>query len=554
MKKTLLNVIEDNIKKIIKNNFSLKIDKVVVDKTKDINMGDLYTNAAMKLGSFVKKPVNDIAKTLIDELFKLNIFENIIFKNGFINMFLSNKTRFLILKNAIKFKKDYGQFNQKKISYNIEFVSANPTGFLHIGHARNAALGMTLSNVWKKFGITVDNEYYVNDAGSQIDKLGMSVFTRYLQKNKIKVKMNKDWYQGEEPKIIAKEINDIYKKKFIKYRCENEKINNKKVFDFFKDYSKNAMLSYIKSDLSKFKIKFKKYFFESTIYQKDLINKTLKKLKNYTYLNDGATWLKTANFYDVKDRVIIKSNKSPTYFMPDIAYHDIKLSRGYNKIFNIFGADHGTYVSSIKSAIKCLGHNSEKLDVIIMQMVKLSKNGEEFKMSKRSGNSLTLRDLIKAIGVDAARWSLVTQAADTHLEIDVEKFSSENQESDIYYIFYAFARINKLINKHKKYNLFVDNVNLLNLDIEKELINAIFYYPQTIANVAKYYEIQKIPTFILSFASLINKYYSQVRIVLEENKELSTQRIFLLNACKQVLISGLDLMDIKPKNKLYVKK
>lgn len=550
LKNTFLNKIENEIKKIIKEKYNIKLTKIVVDKTKNINNGDFYTNAAMITAGMLKKPINEIAEYLVKKMEKNKYFEKVVVINGFINIFINDLAKYEILKYASNEQENYGQFAPKNIWYNIEYVSANPTGSLHIGHARNAALGMTLNNVWNKCGIKVDTEYYINDAGSQINKLGLSVFVRYLQELGIKAKMEDDWYQGEEPKIVAKEIVSKYKDKYKNISYDAEKINDKKVFDFFKTYSKLALMDYIKKDLKDFRTKFKRYYPESKIYEMNIVSSTIKKLGKNVFEKDGATWLRTSKYGDDKDRVIVKTNKDLTYFMPDIAYHNIKLSRGYTKIFNIFGADHNTYVTSMKAAIGCLGHNPNKLHVLIMQMVKLTKDGQEFKMSKRTGQSLTLRDLISTMGVDGARWSLVSQASDTHLEIDVSKFTEQTQDNHLFYVLYTYARISKILSKAKKMKIsFAKNINKLNSELERELINGIYYFPHTIQNVSQFYEVQKIPTFLYNFATLFNSYYSETKILDGDNENIS-QRLLLLSAVKAVISSGLGLLNIKPKTKI----
>lgn len=552
IKKTIIQKIEQIIKKTVLNKYKINPKKIMVDKTKNIVNGDFFTNAALLVSGMVKKPLEEVAQTLIKDLKKNELFKEIKLTNGFINFFLSDKEKFNILNYASKNQNEYGQFAPKKLWYNIEYVSANPTGSLHIGHARNAALGMTLNNVWQKYGIKVDTEYYINDAGSQINKLGLSVFVRYLQELGVSnAKMGDDWYQGDEPKQVAKqlvsEIGDKYKN--VEYTLEEIKDN--KVYEFFKNYSKKALLNLIKKDLKAFRTKFKRYYPESKIYELNIVPSTIKKLGKNVFEKDGATWLRTSDYGDDKDRVIVKSNKELTYFMPDIAYHNIKLSRGYDMIFNIFGADHTTYVTSMKAAVGCLGHNPNKLHVVIMQMVKLTKDGQEFKMSKRTGQSVTLRDLINTMGVESARWSLISQASDTHLEIDVNQFKDNSQDNHLFYVLYAYARISKILQKAKKEKInFSKSANKLNLDSERELINMVHYYPHTIENISKHYDTHKIPAFLYSLASSLNSYYNEVKILDLSNKELTSQRLLLIDAVRAVLGSGLKLMDIKPKNKL----
>ncbi|RXY96942.1 arginine--tRNA ligase [Malacoplasma penetrans] len=559
IKTTIIASIKDLIKDAVKDKFKITIDlnDFVVDKAKSIEFGDFYSNVAMILASKLKKNPILIAEEICQYLknHKTNLFESTeAVKPGYINVFLSNSVKSDLFKQINKDKDTYGIFEPKKVAYNIEFVSANPTGSLHIGHARNAALGQTLGNVWKAYGYTIEQEYYINDGGNQINNLGMSVFYRYLQKCGKDVQMEEDFYQGSEPIAVAELIYKEHKDKFVNVKYSATKIEDEKVFDFFRDFSKTELMNIIKKDLKDFSVHFDRYFPESKIYEMKLVDPTIKKLGKYVYEKDGALWLKTTEFGDDKDRVIVKSDKSFTYFMPDIAYHDIKATRTINglktdKIFNIWGADHASYVDRMTVALQCLGFKKDIMHVIVMQMVKLTKNGKEFKMSKRSGNSLTLRDLINAIGVDNSRWELISQAAESHIEIDVEKFTSADSTSNLSYVLYAYSRIQKILEKNE--SLLKEsksyNTDLLTNLKEKDMIAMLFYYPQTIANIAKSYEVHKIPIFLYTLANLLHSYYSEVKIIDESNKELLIQRLHLLQCVNQVIKNGLKLLDIEAK-------
>ncbi|MEG0991647.1 MAG: arginine--tRNA ligase [Malacoplasma sp.] len=554
---TFINLLEKKIVVAIKETFNIKFDKFVVDKTKNIKFGDFFSNVGIILSKKLSKNISQVNEALKKFLISNNpdIFLNIeIEQNGFINFFISYEyiNKYILFVN--KEKEQYGQFKPKNLFYNIEFVSANPTGSLHIGHARNAALGQTLANIFEKYGIKVDREYYINDAGAQIDKFAMSVFFRYLQLNKIKVVMPADFYNGDEPKEIATIILNTHKNKFLKSKYDETKIYDEKTFDFFKKFSKDQMLTMIKKDLLDFGVKFKRYYSESSIYEKNLIPKTLKKISKFTYEKDGALWLNTTKDGDDKDRVLIKNDKKMTYFTPDICYHHIKISRNYNKIFDIFGADHSSYVNRVRSSLISLGYSGNSLVAIIMQMVKLTKDGEEFKMSKRSGNSLTLRDLIKAIGVDSARWVLISQGSNTHIDIDVDQFTNKSFDNHLFYVYYAYARMLKIIKKfdseNKKDKSIRIDSSLLILPIEKELINMIFYYPCTIETISKFYETQKLVSFIYSLANLLNSYYEMATIFDVDNFDLTNSRICLLRASIYTIESALNLLNIKPKNKV----
>ena len=505
----------------------------------------------------VKKNPQTIANEIKDFLgnYDQNLVSNIkIAGPGFLNFDIHNKYKKHFIDLTLKEKQNIGQFKEKSLFYNIEFVSANPTGLLHIGHARNAALGKTLANLWNKYGIKVEKEYYINDAGNQINILAVSAFIRYLQLFNVSVELPEDSYHGSEIIDLAKEIKNEYADKFLNVKFENNVISVKKTFDFFKEYSLSKMLQFIKKDLESLRVSFDIFFSEKQLYKEKLIDKILTKLDKHTFKQDGALWLKTTSFGDDKDRVLVKKDGDFTYFLPDIAYHEIKLSRSKNitKIFNIWGADHKSYVDRMTIAIECLGIPKDKIHVIIMQMVSLTKDGKEFKMSKRTGNSLTLRDLIEAIGVDSSRWALVSQTADTQIEIDIDKFKLKTHDNNLYYVLYAYARINQLF---KKINFNISKIkdfdlNLLTLNKEKELINYLISYPSLIENIAKTYEVNKITNFLFQVSQLFHSYYNEIKIKDEKNLELQKSRCVLLNAIMFLIHSGLNLLDIEPYEKI----
>ncbi|MDE5545632.1 MAG: arginine--tRNA ligase, partial [Malacoplasma sp.] len=334
----------------------------------------------------------------------------------------------------------------------------------------------------------------------------------------------------------------------------NRQVYDKKTLDFFKDFSLSKMLELIKKDLKLLRVTFDIFFSEKELYKNKHIEKILAKLNKYIFNQDDAIWLKTTLFGDDKDRVLVKKDSSFTYFLPDIAYHEIKLTRNKNitKIFNIWGADHKSYVDRMTIAIECLGIPKEKIHVIIMQMVSLTKDGKEFKMSKRTGNSLTLRDLIEAIGVDSSRWALVSQTADTQIEIDINKFKLKTHDNNLYYVLYAYARINQLF---KKINFNINQVKNFNLDLlvlnkEKELINYLVSYPSLIETIAKTYEVNKITNFLFQVSQLFHSYYNEIKIKDETDMELKKSRCILLSAIMFLIHSGLNLLDIEPKEKI----
>lgn len=554
IKSTIIAYLQKQIKDILKKDFDLEVENFIVEKNREISNGEFYSNIAMTIAKKLKRNPIELAEELSAKLQPLTnqVFSQIkVAKPGYLNFYLTYKFIDKHLNYVLNQHIDYGQFLDKKIAYNIEFVSANPTGFLHIGHARNAALGMTLANVWKKYGINVVKEYYINDAGNQINILGISVFLRYLQLCNIDAKMDGDYYMGSEIIDIAQQIRNEFGEKFVDCKYDDKKIDDNEIFEFFKEYSLNKMLTFIKQDLAELKIEFDIFSSEKSLYKENAIENVLENLKNHTYEKDGALWLKTTTFNDDKDRVLIKNNGDYTYFLPDIAYHFQKITRNpsVKKIFNIWGADHKSYVDRMTIALECLDFPKDIMHVIIMQMVRLTKDNKEFKMSKRSGNSLTLKDLIEAIGQDGARWALVSQTAATQIEIDVDKFKSQTYENNLFYVLYAYARICQILNKIETDEKKINSSLLIN-EKEKELINLIIYYPCTIETIANSYEVNKITNYLYNLAQVIHSYYNDVKIVDDSNVALMNQRKNLLKALKYVLYSGLSLLNITPKEKI----
>ncbi len=547
MKQTIIDSLYDIFDTYIIEK-KLEKTKYLFEKTKNIEWGDYSTNIAMTLSKIMHKNPVDIANEISKNISSKMIKKITVTNPGFINVFLSDLYYDELLNDSINQNNNFGQFDTKGIIYNLEYVSANPTGSLHIGHARNAALGSTLSNIWEKYGIQVDKEYYINDGGAQINKLGVSVLVRYKQLFGMKDELPEDSYQGEEPNWVAKELKKKYENKFLKTEYDSLKITNLEERKIINDFSKVFLMNKIKETLDKFKVNFDIYFPESKILEDNLVDNSLKKLKSHLFEKDGATWLKTTNFGDDKDRVLIKNDKTNTYFLPDIAYHNLKLSRKkYNKIFDVLGSDHGSYVTRMKAACECLGYK-DKLDVIIMQMVKLTKNGEPFKMSKRTGQSLTLNDLIESIGVDSSRWWLISQSANSHLEIDIDKVTKKDNSNAMYYVMYAHARIAQIILNFNNEDKKIISSKLTNIK-ERELMNLISYFPVLISSISNTYEVHSLNSFLYKIASTFHSYYSEIKII-GTDKDLTIQRINLIKSVKSVISSGLKLMEIEALEKI----
>lgn len=554
-------MIIDKIKEQIKQSLLILNYPIVdfsIDKSKFTNQGDLNTNVAMVLKKHPiakeKSPL-EIAQEIVDHLDKSNFSKVEIIKPGFINFFLQPETTNKLIHEIQTQGSDFPHFDKIDEIISVEWVSANPTGYLHIGHARNAVLGEVISKLYEKIGYQVIRDYVVNDAGNQMNILASSVLVRYLQLFDKKIELPDDSYHGEEIKLVANALKQQYHDKFVNVVLnDNFYIEDDEIRKLIKYFARDYLLDQIKKDLEKLGIKLDCYYSEQSTHDSNKFPEVLERLGEYVYKSDGATWLRTTAFGDDKDRVLIKSDGSVTYFFPDIFYHDWKIQRDPKKIkklVHVWGSDHYSYLTRVRAALKCLGYDADKnFQVIFMQMVKLLKNGQEFKMSKRSGQSLTLADLVNAIGKDAANWFLISVGASNHLELDVDIALSHDSNNPLYYVQYASARAHQLLNK-SGYKIDINtNYRDLNLEIEKEIINALHFYKQTILFAINNYEPQKLINYIYNLAKSFHSYYEQVKIVDNNNPVLTQQRLGLVWSFETVLTNALHLINIKAKTEM----
>lgn len=538
--------LEDKIKnlllEILSNlNIEANINDIEVVSTKDKQHGDLTSNVALKFSKKSGKNPRDFANSIISSLNCDEISKVEIAGPGFINIFLKQDALSDVIDKVLKEGSNFGQQEEKDIVYNIEYVSANPTGDLHLGHARGAALGDSLSRIFKKAGYKVIREFYVNDAGAQVTNLAKSLKSRYLELFNISYPIPEDGYLGEDVKEIAKLIKEEYGDKYTKTSDEED-------IQFFKEYGIEKELEKLKKDLKEFRVEFDKYSFETKVRENNSVGRLIEKMKDYVYVSEGATFLKTSDFLDDKDRPIIKSNGDYTYFLPDIVYHLDKLSRNADFLIDILGADHHGYINRMKSALMMNGYSKDALEVELIQMVRLIKNGEEVKMSKRLGNAIKMRDLVNMVGVDACRYFFVNRAASQHLDFDLDIALASNSSNPVYYSQYAFARISSLLLNSKielnnKYDLLIN-------DNELELMKILNNYDKIIVDAFNERAPYKICNYLYNFASKIHEYYSKVRILDENNKELSGARLTLLKACSIVLKDALSLIGVNAPEKM----
>jgi arginyl-tRNA synthetase len=522
-----------------------EIPEIVLEKPKDKAHGDFATNMAMQLARIAKKAPRMIAEDIVAKLNQeaASIEKVEIAGPGFINFFMKEDFLQEIIPTILEKGEDYGRTDAgggKRIQ--VEFVSANPTGDLHLGHARGAAYGDVLCNVLDHAGYEVEREYYINDAGSQIDNLGLSVEARYLQELGEEVEMPEDGYHGQVIIDMAKAIKKEDGDKWLSASREER-------LSYMKEFALQASLKNIEQDLKDFHVVFDSWFSERSLYKEDQIPEAIEKLKegDYVYEEDGAVWFKSTAFGDDKDRVIIKKDNSYTYLAPDIAYHKNKLERGFDQIINIWGSDHHGYIARMSAAIQALGYPADKMNVKIIQMVNLFEGGEKIKMSKRTGKAVSLRELMEEVGVDAARYFFVARSNDTQLDFDMDLARSESNDNPVYYVQYAHARICTMLKQAEKKGFDTEaafDTSLLETEKEQDLLKKLSAFPQVIADAAEKHAPQRVTNYVFELASLLHSFYNAEKVLDEEAKERTTARIALMKAVRTTIANALDVIGV----------
>ncbi|MBE4704258.1 arginine--tRNA ligase [Spiroplasma platyhelix] len=509
------------------------------------NFGDYASTIALQLAKKYHKKPADIAQEIVSKIEKNNLIEKIdILGAGFINFYLSPSSFYQILVEILDQKENYAKLETNNLKYNVEFISANPTGLLHLGHARNAAIGSSLANILEHRGYQVIREYYINDAGNQINILAISIFIRYQNLCGAQLELPEDSYRGPEIIAAAQTFKDKHGSEF--YQKEFSSEINKVLAEFGIDY----MLNEIKTDLSNFGVEMAVWFHESSVYQDGSIKKVLDILakNNNSYQLEGATWLKSKQFGDDKDRVIVKSDGTYTYMLPDVAYHDNKYHRS-DLLINIWGADHSGYINRIKAGLAALSDDPNKLIIVPTQMVRLVQNGVEHKMSKRAGTAITMKDLLQTVGKDVLRYFMISRASETHLDIDIDIAKSKNQDNPVFYLQYAHARINQIISQVPNFKM-VQSIDLLTHKKEKELLILIDEYLLTLNRVVSTFQPHLLASYLQRLAKTFHSYYNECKIINIDNKELTNQRLTLVWAVKYLLSNGLNLIGVSAPNKM----
>lgn len=519
-------------------NYEFDINKIIVELPKEQGHGDYALNVAMQLSKELKNNPKTIAQEIIAklDLTKAGIASVEIAGPGFINLTMKMSTITNTIQQILKLTDNYGSSNYGQgIAYNIEFVSANPTGDLHPGHARGAAMGDSIARILKFAGYQVTKEYYINDAGNQITNMAKSLEVRYKQALNMAVEMIEDGYYGEDLILIGQKVA----------KADGDKwLDNDAALEFFREYGMAAELAKIKADLAAFNVEFDVYASELSLYKTKMIEKTLNRLaeKGMTYSDQGALWLKTTNYGDDKDRVLVKSDGSYTYLTPDIAYHLDKFERGYHKLVNLLGADHHGYIIRLKAGIAALGYPSDDLCIDIIQMVRLLKSGQEYKLSKRTGNSLSLRDLIEEAGVDALRYFFVSRAADTHMDLDLDVITRQTNENPVYYVQYAHARMCAILRNVGNYTA-PKEFNLLTHPKELALIKQLNEFPNIVQDAAVTRMPHKLGNYLQKVATLFHSFYSECKCICDD-LDLQNQRIALVKASQITTANALNLIGV----------
>ena len=523
------------------NNIEFDLNKIIIETPKDTKNGDYSTNIALMLTKILKDNPMNIASKIANEIKDDSIDKVEIANPGFINIYLNKQVLLDEINKIIKEDKNYGRSNfgnNKKI--NLEYVSANPTGTLHIGHGRGATYGDNLSRIMSFSGYDVTREYYINDAGNQMNNLGISIKERYKELCGLECNLPEDGYHGKEIITIAQKIYDVY---------QDSKLNED--ISYFKKEGLDILLEEIKKDLDRFRVNFDVFTSEQTLYDKGYVEKVLNNFQknNHCYIEDNALWLKTSAYGDEKDRVIVKNDGNYTYLLPDIAYHVNKIERGYQKLIDVLGADHHGYINRLKGALEILGHDSSILDIEILQMVRLLRDGEEIKISKRTGKTITLNELIDEVGINATRYFFASKSLDTQMDFDLGLAVKNSNENPVYYIEYANARISSILNNYQGNLEPIEKYTTIEEDIAYNIMNKLIRFEDTVISASVKQQPHIICNYIYELASLFHSYYGAYKFITED-KIYTQERMLLLKAIKIVINNSLNLIGVIPREEM----
>ncbi len=583
MKEALQQLISQAIQSLIDNeSLSVEIPVIKIDRTRDKTHGDFAANVAMMLAKPARKNPRDIAAMIIEALPENDFVEQVdIAGPGFINFFVSDNSRLSVVNNVLDQADRFGCSEKgqgKKVQ--VEFVSANPTGPLHVGHGRGAAYGATLANLLKAVGYTVHSEYYVNDAGRQMDILATSVWLRYLEKQQVPIVFPANAYKGDYILDIVAEISQEHGDAYVVSADEVMKDlpldepeggDKEKHIDALIDKAKtllgdnryryvfelalNSILDDIREDLEEFGVHYEEWFSERSLMDKGLVNKSIERLRenDRVYVDEAegksTLWFRSTDFGDDKDRVVQRDNGQTTYFASDIAYHMDKFERGYDTVIDVWGSDHHGYVPRVKAALTALNYDAEKLEVLLVQFANLYRGGEKVQMSTRSGSFVTLRELREEVGSDAARFFYVMRKCEQHLDFDLDLAKSKSSENPVYYIQYAHARICSVFRQldEKKINYDqvqgLENLSLLTEEHEKDILQQLAKYPEVVDTAAHQHEPHLIAHYLRELANTLHTYYNAHHFIVDD-ENLRNTRLSLIIAVRQVIKNGLALLGV----------
>lgn len=513
-------------------------EDLVLEKPKDKNFGHFATPIAFSLAKKLRKNPMVIAQELANDIAKSELFEKVEAIKGYVNLKLSrdflNEYASWVLQNKEHFGKD-----ENSESILLEFVSANPTGPLHIGHARGAVWGDIFARVGKHLGYKIDKEYYLNDAGKQVILLGVSIDCAAKEILNLSFELPEEYYRGEYIKDVAAEAIEHFGQEFFAGQTDIEKVSA---------WGVDKMLGVIKSNLSDANIEFDNFVSEKALFKR--WDETYQKLlqTEAIYAKDDKQWLNSTAKGDELDRVVVREDGRATYLAGDIIYHDDKYNRGYDRYINIWGADHHGYIARVKAAVEYLGHDEKKLEIILSQMVSLLKGGIPYKMSKRAGNFILMSDVVDEIGSDALRFMFVGKKCDTHLEFDIEKINAQDSSNPIFYINYAHARVHSLFEKSSKSFLDVEKVDFNSLDQEGlDLLFLALVFPEVLKDAFHHRQLQKITDYLYEVATAMHSYYNNTKVVGNENEDALLK---LFSVCATTLNVGLGILGIEAKKKM----
>ncbi len=543
IREKIRKILEDALKDLGERGLNVNGIEVVIEIPKQKEFGDYSTPLPLLVAQKNKKPPLEIACELVDSLKTEDIFEKIeIAGPGFINFFISDQ----LLIDVIKYiRKDLDNFvkipnTYKKIQ--IEFGSINPTGPMHIAHARGVVIGDSLVNLFRRVEWNAEKEFYINDAGNQIDLLGESLYSRYLEIQGINYEFPKEGYRGEYLKDLAYEL--------LNEKGKIDAMDEKEKKEFFREYALNKMLENIKKTLQDFGVEYDCWFSERSLHRDGKLNEVLEilKKKGYIYTKDSAIWFSSTKFGDENDRVLVKRDGSPTYFLADIAYHFDKIKRGFDWIIDVWGADHHAHVKRVEASLQALGFSPDILDVILVQMVRLLRGKEEVKISKRTGDFITLGEVQEEVGKDPIRFFFLLRSADSQLDFDIELAKKQAVDNPVYYVQYAHARCCSILRQAKEKNINLEDLDSENLTLlkdkkEKELLILLMRYPDKLRDIIRTLEIHLLPHYLLELATAFHTFYDSCR-VLTEDRKLTLARLNLVDSVRIIINDGLKILGI----------